>query len=574
MYDENKNMMDGNNNENTGHENTGYENTAYENTGHENTGYRYTSNDIHQDDISGNTASSFTGSAGPSYGSYGTDSSYGSQGSSYGSQGSSYGSQSSSYGSQSSSYSNQGSSYGSQGSSYGNQESSYGGGTGYTGGYTSSSNTSYSSGYSSQDRKGTYYGASSQAAKKEKKQGSGKGKFFGKIVAAAATFGVVASLVFTGSNMLIASQSSGSRDEGSSTVEGSSSSSIAQAETSDATDTGLVKSSSSSSVVLDVSDVVEKSMPSIVSVTSMYQAESSYFFGEEMGEATSCGSGFIVARTNDMLYIVTNNHVIEDAVSVTVTFNNDTEVPVEVKGTDSSNDLAVLCVSLDDIDSDTLSAIEVADLGESDNLKVGEAAIAIGNALGYGQSVTTGVISALNREVTIDNVTNELLQTDAAINPGNSGGALLNQKGEVIGINSAKYSDTDVEGMGYAIPISTAIPIINELIEREEVSTEDAAYLGVQGMDVSSEVAQMYNLPEGLYVSQVVTGSAADNAGIIEGDIIVSFDGKTIDSMEALVDTMKYYASGTKVEIVVARADNGQYKEVTLDVTLGSKANQ
>ncbi|MCR4842739.1 MAG: trypsin-like peptidase domain-containing protein [Eubacterium sp.] len=396
------------------------------------------------------------------------------------------------------------------------------------------------------------------------------GKFFGKVIAAALVFGLVASVTFTSANSLLGTTStSETSSDSSSSGGGATVTSTSSDESADATTTESSSSSSSSS---DVSSVVAEAMPSIVSVTSIYQSSGMYAFGESES-STAAGSGIIVAETDDTLYIVTNNHVVEDADAVSVTFVDDQEVTAEIKGTDSSNDLAVLSVSKSDMESSTLSAISVATLGDSDELEVGETAIAIGNALGYGQSVTTGIISALDREVTIDNVTSSLIQTDAAINPGNSGGALLNSDGEVIGINSAKYSDTDVEGMGYAIPISTAIPIINELIEKETVSAENQAYLGITGVDVSSEVAMMYNMSEGVYVSGVVEGSAAESAGLQVGDILTSFDGQTITSMSQLQELMTYYEAGTTVEIVVQRAEQGQYVETTLSVKLGSMSN-
>ncbi len=445
-----------------------------------------------------------------------------------------------------------------------------------SGGYTQEANNTYGQQTTQNTSQGTdnadyqrFYTSYEEPKKKKKerksgKGGSGNGKYFGKVIAAAAVFGLVASLMFTGMNTLLGNLT-GSSSSSSSTVVSSSSSSSS---TTSASGDSVTTISSSSTTALDVSDVVESVMPSIVSVTSMYQTS-----GIMSEDYTSVGSGIIVAQTDDTIYIVTNNHVIEDASSITVTFVDDAEVTAEIKGTDSSNDLAVLSVSVSDMESSTLSSITVATLGDSDSVEVGETAIAIGNALGYGQSVTTGVISALNREVTIDGVTNELIQTDAAINPGNSGGALLNSSGEVIGINSAKYSDTDVEGMGYAIPISTAIPIINELIEREAVSSEDSAYLGIAGVDVSSEVAEMYNIPEGVYISQVVSGSAAESAGIEIGDILTSFDGHSISSWDELQELMQYYASGTEVEVVVERSTNDSYEEVTLTVTLGSKTS-
>ncbi|MCR5784406.1 MAG: trypsin-like peptidase domain-containing protein [Eubacterium sp.] len=385
----------------------------------------------------------------------------------------------------------------------------------------------------------------------------GLGKFFGKVVAAGLVFGLVASATFSGVNTILGSS-------------GSSSDTSATLTTSSGDASGVTQLSSTvTETTSDVSDVAEAVMPAMVQITSIF--ETSYFGMTE--ESTGAGSGIIVAQTDETLYIVTNNHVIEDASSVSVTFVDDETVTAEIKGTDSSNDLAVLSIAISDIPESTLDEIAVATLGDSDSLKIGQTAIAIGNALGYGQSVTTGVISALNREVTVDGVTNELIQTSAAINPGNSGGALLNSAGEVIGINSAKYTDTDVEGMGYAIPISTAIPIIEELIEREKVSTEDAAYLGVVGVDVTEDVATAYSMPEGLYISQVVSGSAAETAGIQVGDIITEFDGHSISSQEELSELLEYYASGTTVEIVVQRVSNGSYEEVTLTATLGSKAN-
>ena len=335
---------------------------------------------------------------------------------------------------------------------------------------------------------------------------------------------------------------------------------------------------SSSYVATDVSDIVDEVMPSIVAITNVSQTEYQSFWGQSKTyESTSCGSGIIVSQDNEYLYVATNNHVVEGANSLTVTFSNDDTVSAEIKGTDPSTDLAVVKVALSSIKDDTMSAIKVATLGSSDTLKVGESCIAIGNALGYGQSVTTGVISALNREVSVSdsssstNYTAELIQTDAAINPGNSGGALLNTAGEVIGINSVKYSDTSVEGIGYAIPMDTAKPIIEELITKEKVDESDSAYLGIAGVDVTSDVAKTYNMPTGVYVAQVTEGSAAEKAGIQKGDIITKFDGKDVTSMEELSYNMQYYAAGTTVDVVIARSSNGQYEEQTISVTLGKK---
>jgi serine protease Do len=338
--------------------------------------------------------------------------------------------------------------------------------------------------------------------------------------------------------------------------------------------------------VTDVSSVVETVMPSVVSITnvSTTQVQVPDFFngfggGTQGGnsyeqEQESSGSGIIIGKNDSELLIVTNNHVVADSTTLSVGFVDGSVVEAKVKGTDSDTDLAVIAVALEDIDSNTLNEIKVAELGDSTQLKVGEAAIAIGNALGYGQSVTTGVISAVDREVTVDNVTSSLIQTDAAINPGNSGGALLNMQGKVIGINSVKYASTEVEGMGYSIPISKAIPIIDELVTKEtrdKVDTAETGYLGIAGVDVSEEAASTYNMPTGVYVAQVVEGSASETAGIKKGDIITKFDGSSVTSMESLQDTLQYYAAGSTVVITVETAQDGEYQEKDITVTLGRK---
>lgn len=330
-------------------------------------------------------------------------------------------------------------------------------------------------------------------------------------------------------------------------------------------------------VAVDVSDIVDEVMPSIVAITNISETEYRSFWGSQTFESTSAGSGIIVSGDENYLYIATNNHVIDGAKTLTVTFSNDTTVSAEVKGADPSIDLAVVKVALNNIESDTMNVIKMATLGDSESLRVGEASIAIGNALGYGQSVTMGVISALDREVTVADAnssisyTAELIQTDAAINPGNSGGALLNSRGEVIGINSVKYADTDVEGIGYAIPMSTAAPIIQELITKEKVDASNSSYLGIGGVDVTDEASSTYNMPTGVYVAQVFENTAAEKYGIIPGDIIVKFDGKEITSMESLTSTLQYYAAGSTVEITVMRSHNGQYQEQIIEVVLGKK---
>lgn len=404
----------------------------------------------------------------------------------------------------------------------------------------------------------------------EKKFGK-TGKFVGKCVAAGLIFGLVSSVTFSGVTGLIGKNTN--QSAAASTTTSSEKTALLATASGNSTNDNVSANSDTSetTTALDVSGVVSAVMPSIVSINSTFESEGNYF--GTSGEYSGAGSGIIVAQTDGTMYIATNNHVVSGATKVTINFygDEDNEVEAEVKGTDSSNDLAVLSVNISDIPSDTLSNLKVATLGDSDSVKVGQTAIAIGNALGYGQSVTTGVISALNREVSIDNETYNLIQTDAAINPGNSGGALLNAEGQVIAINSAKFSDTQIEGMGYAIPISTAIPIINELISREEVSDDEASYLGIAGIDVSDSVSEVYGMPEGVYISQVIDGDAAKAAGIQEGDILIEFDGHSISSMSELQELMQYYAAGTTVDVKVERAENGQYTEKTISVTLGKK---
>ena len=315
-------------------------------------------------------------------------------------------------------------------------------------------------------------------------------------------------------------------------------------------------------------------MPSVVSITNLsVQQVQNFFGGIQEQESKSAGSGIIISQTDEELLIVTNNHVVEGYDSLTVSFIDEESVAANVKGTNANKDLAVIAVSLDDIKQSTLDAIAVAQLGDSTALKVGEPTIAIGNALGYGQSVTVGIVSATGR--TLDGFDGELIQTDAAINPGNSGGALLNANGEVIGINTAKVSDSTVEGMGYAIPISDASDIIQNLMNQKtktKVDESERGYLGIQGYDVDEDSSMMYNMPVGVYVAEVENGSAAKKAGISKGNIIVEFDGTTIDSMESLQEVMQYYAAGEEVEVKISVPENnGEYTEKTVTLTLGKK---
>ncbi len=335
-------------------------------------------------------------------------------------------------------------------------------------------------------------------------------------------------------------------------------------------------------IVTDVSDVVEEVMPSIVAITSTQYIETGrygYFWGnsgENTYEAEGAGSGIILAKNDKELLIVTNEHVVADADSLSVQFADGESVEAYTKGTDSDADLAIVSVPLDKIKSETLASIKIAAIGDSNAVKVGEGAIAIGNALGYGQSVTTGVISAVDREVSGENGSDskKLLQTDAAINPGNSGGALLNVKGEVIGINELKYSSDDVEGMGFAIPISSATEIINNLMNQEtktKVDEDKRGYLNIVGFDVDSKTAQTYGLEEGVFIEKVIEGGAAQKAGLEEKDIIVKINDTKIGEMTDLQKQLQYYAVGDKVNITIKYADGKEYKEKTVEVTLGKQ---
>ena len=329
----------------------------------------------------------------------------------------------------------------------------------------------------------------------------------------------------------------------------------------------------------DVSQVVEEAMPAVVAVasTAVYQMPGfgfGWFFGggSQSYEVPSSGSGIIIGENDTELLIVTNNHVVQDTVSLKITFVDDAAVDAAVKGTDTDTDLAVISVPLDQIPQETKEKIAVARLGDSDGLKVGQGVIAIGNALGYGQSVTVGYVSALNREIkTSDGNARVLLQTDAAINPGNSGGALLNMKGEVIGINAAKYSSTEVEGIGYAIPVSGVQDILDELMNRKtrsEVAEEKRGYLGIQGTTVDEDAAAAFGMPKGVYVYKILKDGAAADSQLREKDIITKLDGMTVKSMQELQKFLKGYETGETIELLVQRQEDGQYKEIQIPVTL------
>ena len=340
-------------------------------------------------------------------------------------------------------------------------------------------------------------------------------------------------------------------------------------------------SASTSTTVTDATQVVKAVMPSVVSITSKATEVTQSFFGHAYEyETEGSGSGIIVGQSDTELLIATNNHVVEGSDELTVYFINDDTATAKIKGTDSDMDLAVIAVDLSEMSAETLGSISVATLGDSDALQVGEPAIAIGNALGYGQSVTTGVISALNRSVEGGDEETGFIQTDAAINPGNSGGALLNVQGQVIGINSMKissggYTEASIEGMGYAIPISAAKPIIDELMNKEtrdKVDENQMGYLGIRGATIGDEMHEIYNMPYGIYISEVVKGSAAEQAGLLSGDVIVKFDGTKISSYEELQNQLQYYSAGETIELIVQRPANGEYVEQTITITLGSRS--
>lgn len=403
--------------------------------------------------------------------------------------------------------------------------------------------------------------------RRQRKNGSknnknGMGKKAAKLVASAAVFGLVAGACFVGVSVAKDKLYPSTADR----IETTSGTTSAKSETSSS---GSSSSSSSSS---NVASVVNEVMPSVVSITSTIQSSNYYGFGTQ--ESEGAGSGFIVAKTKDNLMIATNNHVVSDATSLTVGFVDDTTAKATVVGTDSSADLAVISVKIKDIKDSTASKIKVATLGSSDDLKVGEEVVAIGNALGYGQSVTTGVVSAKNREVSLTDGTMNLLQTDAAINPGNSGGVLINMDGQVVGINNAKLEDTSVEGMGYAIPITTAKTILTDLMNANSVSTKDAAFLGVVGRDINESYSSALGIPSGIYVSQVVSGSPAEKAGISAGDVITKFEGNNVSTMSGLKEKLALKKANTKVKITFKRANqSGTYEEKTVTVTLGKKSD-
>ena len=415
----------------------------------------------------------------------------------------------------------------------------------------------------------------------------------GTTIALAVIFGLVAAVVFQAANFA----ADRFLNTGKSSVQIKTTDSVDLQET--ASDDSTADKVLSDSENGTVAAVAQASMPSVVAITTVSVQEIPSFFGYSSSQykSASTGSGIIVGDNDDELLIATNNHVVDGATTLSVCFigddvaNAETEtvnagdngdlnvedaVSAKIKGTDADNDLAVVAVKKSDIPEDTLNQIKIAQIGSSDDLAVGQQVVAIGNALGYGQSVTSGWISALNRTISTDDGTNStgLIQTDAAINPGNSGGALLNMKGELIGINSAKYADSAVEGMGYAIPISKAKPILEELMNREtreKVDSSKKGYLGVSLANLTTEAIEMYNMPTGAFVRSVEDDSPAQEAGICKGDIIVKFDGQKVSDGDDLLDKLQYYKSGEKIEAVIARATNGEYEENTIELTLGTR---
>lgn len=397
-------------------------------------------------------------------------------------------------------------------------------------------------------------------------------RFLGKLTKCAAlalVFGVVGGTAFSGANYFMDSN-------------------LGKNQNSDTEQEAVIDSdkikpvkTEAATVSTDISGVVEDVMPSIVSITNMTQQEILSFFGRgQTIESESSGSGIIISKDKEYLYIATNNHVVEQSNALTVQFSDDSTAPATIRGTDSADDLAVVQVKLSDLTDETLNVVKTATIGDSEKISVGDPAIAIGNALGYGQSVTTGVISALGREVTFqDESTGEtlmsrLIQTDAAINPGNSGGALVNAAGEVIGINSSKYADTEVEGMGFAIPMETAGPILEDLVENGKVTKTGSPYLGIYGKDVTEEVSQQYHMPLGVYVVQVIKGSGAEEAGIMEGNIITKIGDKDITSMDDLKECLRDYHVGDTINVTVQIADNGTYLEKEVVVNLTTKMEE
>lgn len=409
-----------------------------------------------------------------------------------------------------------------------------------------------------------------QETSKQKRKHKRSMNLYAKVICCAILFGAISGGMVLGSFMI--GKNAVKTTASSTTLE----TNAAKLSTSSGSKNG---SSSSSGDTYTVAQIAEQCKSSVVAITNQSVQEVQTMFGTMQQQSTGSGSGVIIGKNDTELLIATNNHVVSGAESLTVCFNDDKDAvfDAKIKGTDADNDLAVIAIKLSDISEDVLNSISVATLGDSTQMEVGDQVVAIGNALGFGQSVTSGVISALDREVTIDDTTATLMQTDAAINPGNSGGALFNMKGEVIGINSAKYASDQVEGMGFAIPMAKAQGIIENLMNQEtrDKLTSDYGFLNITGQDVSSDVAEMYGIPEGVYISGTTDGGAAANAGIQKGDIITKLGNTTITSISQLKEELQYYKAGETVEITLQRnTDNKGYQEQTVKVTLDNASEQ
>ena len=486
------------------------------------------------------------------------------------------------YTSQGSSYNQSaaGTGYTNQNTSYSNPGTAYNGQTSYNGGYSyGQNNYSYNQARGTQPTYGNYQYATNPATPPRKKK-----NVLARVIAAIVALSLVTGGAYYGYTT-VGKQLIGKNDAAVTEDSEKEDQSIAQAtdnsQASEDRDTQIkttTVSGDAKTVVTDVTGVVAEVMPAMVMIHNNYTQSANYFGYIMSQEAQASGSGIIVGKSDSELLIATNYHVIEGADTLEVIFTDDSTQEAVVKGTNSDMDLAVIAVMLDGMSNETLDTIKIATLGDSDSLTLGEPAIAIGNALGYGQSVTTGVISALNRTLQQDGVdeANTFIQTDAAINPGNSGGALLNTRGEVIGINSNKIGGDTVEGMGYAIPISVAKPIIEKLMNEKakiKVASAERGYVGISGVSVTTEVSQGYGIPQGVYVAEVSEGGGAQAAGIEKGDVIVGFDGNEVTSMEDLQTKLQYYAAGTSVDVVVMRqGHDGEYEELTYNVTLGYAA--
>ncbi len=477
-----------------------------------------------------------------------------------------------------------------------NESSGTSGNTGYNNGasgQTGNGSYNYSqsgSGYQSGSNDGWQHTNSNMNGNMNGGNGGRKNNGGGKVALAvilAAAVGVaggygVSRVTGTGAQTNETAEAGGSEESGEAKAAeeaASSETTQSQEEQESAATGGSLQTTETTVAASDVTEVVENVMPSVVSVYNNYTETMQNYFGQTYAqEATSTGTGFIIAEDtdNNELLVATNNHVVEDADSLEVQFIDETTAEANIKGTDSNNDLAVIAIKLDDLDEDTRAQIKVATLGDSSKLKIGESVVAIGNALGYGQSVTTGVVSALDREISSSSISGTFIQTDAAINPGNSGGPLVDLGGNVIGINSSKIGGTTVDGMGFAIPTSTAVPIIQDLMNQKTKATvaeEDRGYLGISGVSVTSQVASAYGMPEGVYVAQIIEGGGAADSDLQKGDVITGIEGTTVSDMEALQKQLTYYEAGEEITLTVQRQDgSGEYAEKEITLTLGDKS--